>query len=111
MEQVDYIVVGGGSSGCVAAARLIENTDKSVLVLEAGPRNKHPHIDMPAGIFKLVGGDRFMTHHRSVPQEHLGGRQQNIPQARVLGGGSSINGMVYMRGRPGDYSNSRCSLK
>lgn len=103
MEHVDYIVVGGGSSACVAAARLIEKTSKSVLVLEAGPRNKHPHIDMPAGIFKLVGGDRFMTHHRSVPQAHLGGRQQDIPQARVLGGGSSINGMVYMRGRPADY--------
>lgn len=103
MEEFDYIIVGGGSSGCVAAARLIEKSDKSVLILEAGPRNKHPLIDMPAGIFKLVGGDQFMTHHRSVPQEHLGGRRQNIPQAKVLGGGSSINGMVYMRGRPSDY--------
>ena len=111
MKEYDYIVVGGGSSGCVAAARLIENTDKTVLVLEAGPRNTHPLIDMPAGALKLVGGDQFMTHHRSVPQEHLGGRQHDIPQARVFGGGSSINGMVYMRGRPSDYDEWNKSLR
>ena len=102
-ERFDYIVVGGGSSGCVVAARLVTHAAARVLVLEAGHSHRHPLLDMPPGIFKMINGSKFMQYHHSVPQEHLGGRIHDIPQANVLGGGSSVNAQVYMRGRPSDY--------
>lgn len=101
-EEFDHIVVGGGSSGSVAAARLVE-AGRRVLLLEAGYSNRHPLLDMPPGIFKMINGSKFMRYHHTVPQEHLGGRVHDIPQANVLGGGSSVNAQVYMRGRPSDY--------
>ncbi len=101
-ETFDYIVVGGGSSGCVAAARLVEGGAR-VLLLEAGHSHRHPLLDMPPGIFRMINGSKFMTYHRTLPQEHLNGRAPDIPQANVLGGGSSVNAQVYMRGRPADY--------
>jgi choline dehydrogenase len=102
-ESFDYIVVGGGSSGCVAAARLVSRGRARVLVLEAGHSHRHPLLDMPPGIFKMINGSKFMRYHKTVPQEHLAGRAHDIPQANVLGGGSSVNAQVYMRGRPSDY--------
>jgi choline dehydrogenase-like flavoprotein len=102
-ERFDYIVVGGGSSGCVAAARLVKEGRARVLLLEAGHSHRHPLLDMPPGIFKMINGSKFMTYHKTVPQEHLNGRAHDIPQANVLGGGSSVNAQVYMRGRPADY--------
>jgi choline dehydrogenase len=102
-ERFDYIVVGGGSSGCVVAARLVREIGARVLLLEAGHSHRHPLLDMPPGIFKMINGSRFMRYHQTVPQEHLGGRMHDIPQAHVLGGGSSVNAQVYMRGRPSDY--------
>ncbi len=101
-ERYDYIVVGGGSSGCVAAARLV-NSGARVLLLEAGHSHRHPLLDMPPGIFKMINGSKFMRYHHTAPQEHLGGRVHDIPQGNVLGGGSSVNAQVYMRGRPSDY--------
>jgi choline dehydrogenase-like flavoprotein len=101
-ERFDYIVVGGGSSGCVAAGRLVKGGAR-VLLLEAGHSHRHPLLDMPPGIFKMINGSKFMRYHTTVPQEHLGGRQHDIPQGNVLGGGSSVNAQVYMRGRPSDY--------
>ena len=101
-ERFDHIVVGGGSSGCVAAARLVQG-GRRVLLLEAGHSHRHPLLDMPPGIFKMINGSKFMRYHRTVPQEHLGGRVHDIPQANVLGGGSSVNAQVYIRGRPSDY--------
>lgn len=101
-EAFDYIVVVGGSSGCVAAARLVEGVNR-VLVLEGGHSNRHPLLDMPPGIFKMINGSKFMHYHTTAPQPHLGGRAHDIPQANVLGGGSSVNAQVYMRGRPSDY--------
>jgi len=101
-ETFDHIVVGGGSAGCVAAARLVR-AGARVLVLEAGHSHRHPLLDMPPGIFKLINGSRFMRYHRTEPQPHLDGRVHDIPQANVLGGGSSVNAQVYMRGRPADY--------
>ncbi|MFO1121888.1 MAG: GMC family oxidoreductase [Hyphomicrobiales bacterium] len=103
MESYDYIVVGGGSSGCVAAARLVTEGQARVLLLEAGHSHRHPLLDMPPGIFKMINGSKFMRYHRTVPQEHLDGRVHDIPQGNVLGGGSSVNAQVYMRGRPSDY--------
>lgn len=102
-ETFDHIVIGGGSSGCVAAARLASEGKARVLLLEAGHSNRHPLLDMPPGIFKMVKGSRFMRYHRTEPQAHLDGRVHDIPQGNVLGGGSSVNAQVYMRGRPSDY--------
>ena len=104
MTEYDHIVIGGGSSGCVAAARLVTDGGRRVLLLEAGHSNRNPLLDMPPGIFKLIGSNsKYMTYHHTVPQEHLGGRVHDVPQGNVLGGGSSVNAQVYMRGRPSDY--------
>lgn len=102
-EVFDHIVIGGGSSGCVVAARLASKGNAKVLVLEAGHSNRHPLLDMPPGIFKMINGSKFMRYHKSTPQPHLDGRVHDIPQGNVLGGGSSVNAQVYMRGRPSDY--------
>jgi choline dehydrogenase len=102
VERFDHIVVGGGSSGCVAAARLVA-AGARVLLLEGGHSHRHPLLDMPPGIFKMINGSKFMRYHQTAPQAHLDGRVHDIPQANVLGGGSSVNAQVYMRGRPSDY--------
>jgi choline dehydrogenase-like flavoprotein len=102
-EEFDYIVVGGGSSGCVAAAEIVARGGGRVLLLEAGHSHRHPLLDMPPGIFKMINGSKFMRYHKTAPQPHLDGRRHDIPQAHVLGGGSSVNAQVYMRGRPSDY--------
>jgi len=101
-EGYDHIVVGGGAAGCVAAARLVE-AGRRVLLLEAGHSHHHPLLDMPPGIFKMINGSKFMRYHRTTPQEHLDGRVHEISQGNVLGGGTSVNAQVYMRGRPSDY--------
>ncbi len=103
MRSFDYIVVGGGSAGCVAAARLVGEFGARVLLLEAGGAYKGRVLTAPAGVSRIVGGTRYLTQHRTVPQDQLGGRVQVIPQAKVLGGGSSINAQAYMRGRAADY--------
>jgi choline dehydrogenase-like flavoprotein len=102
-ESFDYIVVGGGSSGCVAAARLVTEAGARVLLLEGGHSHRHPLLDMPPGIFKMINGSKYMRYHQTVPQPHLDGRVHDIPQGNVLGGGSSVNAQVYIRGRPSDY--------
>ena len=101
-EGYDYIVAGGGSSGCLVTARLAEAGARALL-LEAGPDDQNPLIRMPAGQVKLLGVERYMWFYKSVPQAHLGGRTPIVPQGRVLGGGSSVNAMVYIRGQRGDY--------
>ena len=102
-EEYDHIVVGGGAAGCVAAARLVE-AGRRVLLLEAGHSHHHPLLDMPPGIFKMINGSKFMRYHKTTPQEHLDGRVHEISQGNVLGGGTSVNAQVYMRGRPSDYN-------
>jgi choline dehydrogenase-like flavoprotein len=101
-EEYDHIVIGGGASGCVVAARLVA-AGRRVLLLEAGHSHRHPLLDMPPGIFKMINGSKFMSYHRTEPQEHLDGRVHEISQGNVLGGGTSVNAQVYMRGRPSDY--------
>jgi choline dehydrogenase len=103
VRTYDFIVVGGGSAGCVAAAKLATGGGASVLLLEGGHSHRHPLLDMPPGIFKMINGSKFMRYHQTVPQEHLDNRVHDIPQGNVLGGGSSVNAQVYMRGRPSDY--------
>eukprot|EP00903_Cladosiphon_okamuranus_P002026 g2024.t1 len=103
-ETFDHIVIGGGSAGSVAASRLVEDGKARVLLLEAGHHHRHPLLDMPPGVFKLLkNGSKFFKTHKTTPQEHLGGRVNEIPQGNVLGGGSSVNGQAYVRGRPSDY--------
>lgn len=102
MEGFDYVIVGGGSSGCVLAARLSENPSVRVCLIEAGGRDRHPLIHMPVGFAKMTAGP--MTWGlTTAPQKHANNREIPYAQARVLGGGSSINAEVYTRGHPRDY--------
>jgi choline dehydrogenase len=110
-EEFDHIVVGGGSAGCVAAGRLVADGGHKVLLLEGGHSNRHPLLDMPPGIFKMINGSKFMDYHTTVAQPHLNGRAHDIPQGNVLGGGSSVNAQVYMRGRPSDYDAWNAALR
>ena len=99
----DVIVVGAGSAGCLIAGRLAAETDARVLLLEDGGRDSSPFIRMPAGYFQLLAHKRSIYPYQTVPQRHLGGRRVLMVQGRGLGGSSSINAMVYMRGQPRDY--------
>jgi choline dehydrogenase-like flavoprotein len=99
----DYIVAGGGSAGCVLASRLSAGK-ASVLLIEAGPADTNPLIHMPAGFTKL-SGPKVNWGYRTVPQRHLNNRDMWYPQGRTLGGGSSINAMIYTRGHRSDYDN------
>lgn len=99
----DYIVVGAGSAGAVIAARLSENPDAKVLLLEAGGDDNDLRIKMPAAIGILLNSRRHNWNYDTVPQTALAGRQIPMPRGKVLGGSSSINGMVYIRGHPLDY--------
>jgi choline dehydrogenase len=100
--MVDYIIVGGGSAGCAMAARLTENPDISVLMIEAGPKDTNPYIHIPVGFYKMTSGP-LTWGLKTAPQRHANNREIAYAQGRVLGGGSSINAEVYTRGCPEDY--------
>jgi choline dehydrogenase-like flavoprotein len=102
----DFIIVGGGSAGCVLAARLSENPDATVLLLEAGGRDRNPLYHLPAGFAKMTKGIGSWGW-QTVPQRHLGGRVLRYTQAKVIGGGSSINAQIYTRGNALDYDEWR----
>jgi choline dehydrogenase len=99
----DYLIIGAGSAGCVLANRLTEDPDCRVLLLEAGPRDWHPFIHMPAGLAKLVGQKGVNWNYDTAPEPQLNGRRLWWPRGKVLGGSSSINAMCYIRGVAGDY--------
>jgi choline dehydrogenase len=100
--EYDYVIVGGGSAGCALAARLSQSPDVSVLLLEAGPPDRNPYIHLPVGFYKMTAGP-LTWGLKTVPQRHAHGREIPYAQARVLGGGSSINAEVFTRGCPQDY--------
>lgn len=101
-EGFDYVIVGGGSAGCVLAARLSENPSSRVCLIEAGGRDTNPLIHMPVGFAKMTTGP-LTWGLKTVPQKHANDREILYAQAKVLGGGSSINAEVFTRGVPGDY--------
>ena len=98
----DYVIVGGGSAGCVLAARLTEDSSTRVLLLEAGGKDTHPLIHMPVGFAKMTTGPHTWGY-ATAPQVHANNREIPYAQARVIGGGSSINAEVFTRGHPADY--------
>ena len=100
----DYVIVGAGSAGCVLADRLSADPSKRVLLLEAGGRDWHPFIHMPAGIGKLAENPRHNWNYNTEPEANLNGRTLWWPRGKVLGGSSSINAMCYIRGVAGDYN-------
>ena len=99
----DYVIVGGGTAGCVLANRLSALPQVRVLLLEAGPADRNPWIHVPGGIFKLINNKAVDWCYQTEPEPGLGGRRMNLPVGRVLGGSSSINGMIYVRGQRQDY--------
>jgi choline dehydrogenase-like flavoprotein len=103
--EYDHIIIGAGSAGCVLAHRLVRG-GRSVLLLEAGPSHEHPFVRMPATFVRVIGTERSWDYV-SEPQAEAHGRRMHVPQGRMLGGGSSLNAMVYIRGTAADYDSWR----
>ena len=103
MEHFDYIIVGAGSAGCVLARRLSDDPAVSVCLLEAGPADRHPLIHAPIGFSLMSENSKINWCFETIPQAELKGRRGYQPRGRVLGGSSSINAMVYIRGTAADY--------
>lgn len=102
MARYDYVIIGAGSAGCVLAGRLSEDPECRVLLLEAGPSDKKMEVRTPAAFPKLFGTERDWGY-RTVPQPGLDGRDEYWPRGRMLGGSSSMNAQMYVRGNPADY--------
>ena len=102
-EVFDYVIVGGGAAGAILAHRLTEDRQASVCLLEAGGSDWHPWLHIPAGFIKVLFNPRFTWQFSSEPHPETQGRRVPLPQGRVLGGSSSINGLVYNRGQREDY--------
>jgi choline dehydrogenase len=102
----DYIIVGSGSAGSVLANRLSARPEIKVLLLEAGGSDNSFYVRMPAGIANL-SGPRFNWGYETAPQTAMKGRRMYWPRGRLIGGSSSVNAMVYMRGQPADYDHWR----
>jgi choline dehydrogenase-like flavoprotein len=102
-DVFDYVIVGAGTAGCVLASRLSEDPGTRVVVIEAGPLDRHPLIHIPATVAAAIATPKLNWRFATVPQAHLNGRSISIPRGHVVGGSGSINGMVYFRGHPADF--------
>ncbi len=103
-KDYDYIIVGSGTAGSVLANRLSANPENRVLVLEAGPKDKSIFIKMPAAFSEPLKSDRLNWGYQSEHEPFMNDRKMYCPRGRVIGGSSSINGMVYIRGHANDYN-------
>jgi choline dehydrogenase len=101
--EYDYVIVGAGTAGCVLAARLTEDPGVTVCLIEAGPRDTHPSIQVPALVGVAISRPQLNWRFMTAPQPHLNNRRIPLPRGRVVGGSGSINGMAYFRGQPLDF--------
>ena len=101
--EFDYVVVGAGSSGCVVANRLSQCGRYSVALIEAGPPDNNPWIHVPVGYFRTMGNPKSDWCYKTQPDPGIAGRSIPWPRGRVMGGSSSINGLLYVRGQPNDF--------
>ena len=103
MSEYDYIIIGAGSAGCVLANRLSESPQNKVLILEAGPMDHKLMVHIPAGVYHAYKDPSINWNYTSEPEAECDDRRIELPRGKVIGGSSSINSMVYMRGHPMDY--------
>lgn len=103
-DQFDVIVIGGGAAGCVVAGRVATDSHARVLLLEAGRNDGDPLIHIPAGFSKILQHDLHVWRYETVKQDQLNGATRRSRSGRVIGGGSSVNAMCYVRGQPQDYA-------
>lgn len=103
MADYDYVIAGAGAAGCVLAYRLSQDPGVRVALIEAGPRDSHPFITMPKGLAKVMADPKHLWAYASKPEAATAGQSEVWVRGRVLGGSTSVNGMMYVRGQPADF--------
>jgi Choline dehydrogenase and related flavoproteins len=107
MEEFDYIIIGAGSAGCVLANRLTSIESNKILLIEAGGKDTYPWIHIPVGYYKTMHNPKTDWCFKTEPDETMNNRSINYPRGKTLGGSSSINGLLYIRGQEQDYDTWR----